>query len=351
MIPIHHNSIRLPEYDAFLVCLHARIKLWLWPEKKQAYQKTRSDNVILPDGKVVKVQIVVNKKMRRIAELSYIQGIFAPKFQRYSTFENFVYQKARDMEGSINDWRHIQSQLQTGVSRSNVNYVLDKIFNRWGFDSHDFPKQLLIDDIDTDTCPYCNRAYTKTITYTTDGGKKVIKAELDHFYPRSLYPYLAICYENLVPCCGPCNGTNGKWNQDTIYAMNPFQQHSADDITFSVSFPIEYALDMSKWQTERNVSINIDIKGKDKKYLEKNQTLFHWREIYESHIDYVQELYYKRNLKDKKCFNLSLGKQLSWLTEEQIKRLIVGTYITEKDYGKRPLSKFRTDIARQFGLI
>ena len=39
------------------------------------------------------------------------------------------------------------------------------------------------------------------------------------------------------------------------------------------------------------------------------------------------------------------------LTESEINRFITGAYTDSKEYGKRPLSKFVTDISRNIGLI
>ena len=55
------------------------------------------------------------------------------------------------------------------------------------------------------SCPYCNRQFTFSITVSRlkkDGKTltlKTIKPELDHFFPKSKYPYLAISLYNLIP--------------------------------------------------------------------------------------------------------------------------------------------------------
>lgn len=49
-------------------------------------------------------------------------------------------------------------------------------------------------------CPYCNRMYTTTLY-----GKKRIRPDFDHFYPQSIYPYLAVSLFNLIPSCSICN--------------------------------------------------------------------------------------------------------------------------------------------------
>lgn len=53
-------------------------------------------------------------------------------------------------------------------------------------------------------CPYCNAEYV----YQIDGVTKQdwhARSPLDHFFPKSLYPYLATALGNLIPCCSRCN--------------------------------------------------------------------------------------------------------------------------------------------------
>jgi hypothetical protein len=46
-----------------------------------------------------------------------------------------------------------------------------------------------------------------------------------------------------------------------------------------------------------------------------------------------------------------LRKQGITLTDDDIKRVIVGNYVKEVDLGKRPLSKMMHDVATELGLI
>ena len=52
-------------------------------------------------------------------------------------------------------------------------------------------------------CPYCNRQYVTL--YRDSGNHQKTTADLDHFYAKSIYPYLALCVYNFVPSCQICN--------------------------------------------------------------------------------------------------------------------------------------------------
>ncbi|TCL67476.1 hypothetical protein EV196_10232 [Mariniflexile fucanivorans] len=42
----------------------------------------------------------------------------------------------------------------------------------------------------------------------------MIKPELDHYYPKSLYPYFGVSFYNLIPSCQSCNGLGVKGEND-----------------------------------------------------------------------------------------------------------------------------------------
>ena len=53
--------------------------------------------------------------------------------------------------------------------------------------------------LDVKVCPFCNRIYTTTLF------NRNVRPAFDHFYPKSIYPYLAVSLFNLIPICDICN--------------------------------------------------------------------------------------------------------------------------------------------------
>jgi len=59
-------------------------------------------------------------------------------------------------------------------------------------------------------CPYCHAHH---VNYHVNPGAPTKRAQyairppLDHFLPKSSYPYLAVSLNNLVPSCAPCNSS------------------------------------------------------------------------------------------------------------------------------------------------
>lgn len=55
-------------------------------------------------------------------------------------------------------------------------------------------------------CPYCNaETVGAAVLRCKDGRVKLHHSELDHFFPKSRYPVLALSLYNLIPSCTRCN--------------------------------------------------------------------------------------------------------------------------------------------------
>ena len=57
-------------------------------------------------------------------------------------------------------------------------------------------------DLELWRCPYCDSAFTGFYEYNE---KKKSIYDLDHFFPKSLYPFFALSLYNFVPSCQYCN--------------------------------------------------------------------------------------------------------------------------------------------------
>ncbi|ELY2764508.1 hypothetical protein SMY29_004396 [Cronobacter sakazakii] len=80
-------------------------------------------------------------------------------------------------------------------------------------------------------CLYCGIYDLKTISivkpteeneFKDENGKMLF--DLDHFYLKSQYPFLALSFFNLVPCCGICNSRiRGTKEFDHTTHINPYE--------------------------------------------------------------------------------------------------------------------------------
>jgi len=192
-----------------------------------------------------------------------------------------------------------------------------------------------VEKLDLKTCPYCNRNYTFVVD--EDSGK--LRPEIDHFYPKSIYPFLAMSFYNLIPSCPICNHT--KSNKDRLDLKNPYDIKNED---FKFTY-IPTSVDFSNIENKKYDLDDFDIE------LDGNQAnieVFKLEELYKQHKDIVLELlikkayYPKSYIEELKSFDFS---------EDEIYRYLLGNYKKDEDLHKRPLSKLTRDISEELGLL
>ena len=218
------------------------------------------------------------------------------------------------------------------------NIFIDSIYDLDArFDKLEFIKQ-----IDIDTCTYCNRSYI----YYLSKDKK-IKPELDHFYPKNVYPYLGMSFYNLIPTCQTCNGFSAKSEQDPLDAglINPYLT-KFDDFQFTYEPVTGHVL--STVLDKKSIEVKL------KKNIPGHLTVFKLDLLYAQHADHVLELIIKSKIKYSDTYRKYLqgyaDKGLV-LTDHEIDRMILGNYSRSNDVHLRPLAKIYQDIGKELGLI
>ncbi|KOP38487.1 MULTISPECIES: HNH endonuclease [unclassified Flavobacterium] len=218
-----------------------------------------------------------------------------------------------------------------------------------GYDN--FNNITFLEKMEIDTCVYCNKNYTLSIS------KMHARAQLDHWFPKDKFPILALSFYNLIPSCQSCNHLKGNceliikqiiekndatkaeillWLENALLEMNhPYMKSE----NFQFTWFFDNSLNNSK--TEFRV--------KDKKTRETlkfNRT----KEIYNAHSNKeLRDLLDLRSKYSKNYLDILLNKTFSHLSisEEEAYRMIFGIEIIEEDYHKRPFSKFKHDIIKE----
>lgn len=85
-------------------------------------------------------------------------------------------------------------------------------------------------------CPYCDDEYLTTVVID---GKKRRTGEIDHFFPKSIYPGLAMCIHNLVPSGQNCNGLK----MEKVIGANPHEEDIEDKTFLYPDLPVGVVLD------------------------------------------------------------------------------------------------------------
>jgi len=212
--------------------------------------------------------------------------------------------------------------------------IFEKEYNNWG-GRKKYGAYTFVQTLDLKTCPYCNRNYTFVVN--DENGK--LRPEIDHFYPKSIYPFLAMSFYNLIPSCPICNHT--KSNRVKEHLENPYDieegsykfTYRPNNIEFSVVEKEKYNFN----------SFEIEVRGN-----QSNIELFKLEELYKQHKDIVLELLIK-----KAYYPQSYIEELSsfGFSQDEIYRYLFSNYNQDDDFHKRPLSKLVRDISEELGLL
>lgn len=195
----------------------------------------------------------------------------------------------------------------------------------------------VFDSLNIRTCPYCNRQYTFTLKPNKKGDPNT-SPEFDHFYPKSIYPTLAISFYNLVPSCHCCNHGKG---QKQLY-VNPYESDFQGAFYLKDKAGNRFnSNDILYIKDEKDIHVGYQgsyEESEDVKTLGLDQ-------LYSMHRDYVQEIIDKVNgYKAASMQDLIDSFQGYYNTPQQIYDFVWGKYLELSEQEKRPLSKFTKDL-------
>lgn len=226
-----------------------------------------------------------------------------------------------------------------------------KMFVNQGYESKKWNRGKLIEATGVKVCPYCNRVFVENVV----DGTGSVRGQLDHFYPKEKYPYLAISRYNLVPSCGYCNGKSGKGEKDPkdCGLVSPFELNNDQGIKF------EATITSGRFLSLNHCAQSLSIKAVPQvTELSENISTFHLEAIYNTHTDYVAEMYFKYCQMKTDAYKTFTKKILArarkgrfafhGFSMEDWQRIVFGVYSDEKDYCKRPMSKFCMDMLKDF---
>jgi hypothetical protein len=207
------------------------------------------------------------------------------------------------------------------------------------------------------SCTTCNTQYTLKTNQTS--GEKLL-FHLDHYFPKSVYPYLSLSYYNLIPCCASCNMSKSNKPFTLRDNIHPYIDSFHDIAKFKIdnSSLADFLVDPNK--NEEKITYNVEIRAKyfgNKIYETKLENYLREFRINEQYVQfkdlaaetYLKSKYYeKARRKELKSFFDGSGIHIS---DELIKRFILGNYHQDKDLLKRPLAKFMKDIGEDLNLV
>ncbi|RAJ11709.1 hypothetical protein [Arenibacter echinorum] len=260
-------------------------------------------------------------------------------FKQLPKFKVYLKEK-RNTKNYCKSIRRVYSKYLTELLRI-IDY--DTFSNKKK--NSDYDTYRLAQNLNINTCTYCNRLYTKTVVNTIDKGKvvKLTRPTFDHWFPQSKNPLLGLSFYNLIPSCTVCNSSlKGSVDMTLDQYLHPYIDC---DINFQFSYKLK-AIDQNEF-TITNIGDDLNSRSKN------TSDFFKLKEIYETHLDEIDDL-----VKIKKAYSVTYLKNLkdlfmesNQLSNEEIYRLAFGTEINELKFDRRPLSRMKRDLLIELGII
>lgn len=195
------------------------------------------------------------------------------------------------------------------------------------------------------TCVYCNANFTIS---ASDGNGYY---ELDHWKPKTSYPYLSTSFYNLQPCCSSCNRRKSNDDREYFHLWNGTHRKYGDVIGVNLTRK-SIVLYKVTHHVDDLVPVFYSAKRKYSPMRNVMQDRLHIEERYKEHLDIAEEVIWRSMAYNPSMIN-SLRKSVSKVvpSNADVNRFIIGTYSKRKDVHKRPLTLLRQNIARQLGLL
>ncbi len=191
-------------------------------------------------------------------------------------------------------------------------------------------------------CVYCNASYT----VTTNDNKATF--QVDHFFPKSKYPFLCISFFNLQPACMHCNQIKSK-STEYKFGLYTLKETELDPFYFSIDDKsiIKYML-----SNDSDV-LKFKLKSTDNGIAaDKHSDFFHIDGLYAQFTDAAEEVVWKSKIYNSAYREQMLAAFMSNFSYNMadFKRFYLGFYPDKKDVNKRPLTLLMQGIAKEMGL-
>lgn len=196
----------------------------------------------------------------------------------------------------------------------------------------------LLAKMNVKTCPYCDRQYITNFDINKSS------ADLDHFYPKSEYPYLALNIYNFIPACPICNRL---FKNDEEIQVNPRFEEFGNDAVFTIKNKLISYIDMNL----EDIDIEIDIKNQElETKINSNIDTFKLKEVYKVHRDYIYQLIKDINFRSNKNYINDISDLIN-SNDNQYKDKILEELILQpykfKIENNEPLGKLTKDILNE----
>ena len=333
-----------------------------WEKIKEEHSEWYSDN-ILPNIRNA-YEFIESQKSKSYSMKKYLELLkkiidkgkdFIIQKELFLDYENKEIDKIIKIMKKKN--KKSKSILEIRFEKLNISeeYLPNQLFcyKKLQTGNKNWNRHKLLSLIGIEICPYCQRNYISSYEESND---EKTTADLDHFYPKSLYPFLALSLYNFIPSCQICN-SRFKGNKDTRDSIYPYEEGFDElGVKFKTSKEVISEI-LGERYSDFYVKIDYEnLKNKEDGEKVKNsiENLGLDRVYKKSHNQYIQNLLYNiekypenylENCVEMFESNVDKKKQL----EEYFKDIVKEPYRKRIENGE-PLAKLTKDILEEFNI-
>ena len=215
----------------------------------------------------------------------------------------------------------------------------------------------LIQMLNVNVCPYCGRVFTTTIKSKDSNNART--CQVDHFYPQSKYPWLAISLCNLIPACGFCNLHKSDNTNDAI--LYPYDEGIGDLYRFTThpTKGVEYLVGSRNSEEDFTVSLDPVIPHRSQEELSDYEkrigneiNMFKVNELYSTHNSYVCNIFRQRYILGDPYINSIFSSFKNMFdSPEDVRAMMYLKRIDSESIGSNPLDKLTRDIDHEIDLL
>ncbi|MGA5681364.1 hypothetical protein ACPCHR_27465 [Bacillus bombysepticus] len=269
--------------------------------------------------------------------------------------------KLESQNEEIKEGKELYENIEKIFNYSNFTTISESKNENTRWDAYELVKNLKVE-----VCPYCNRQFTTTVE-PIKGEMGRTRPELDHFYSQKRYPFFAVSFFNLIPCCHICNSNlKGSKEFDVETHLHPYDNELDDLVDFTVKFNEEIGdkdYVNALLHNPQILTIDFKINALKKQHYKRSEfklllhkinnskRVFKLKTLYNAHTDYVGEIIIKSLLYNNDSIE-SMYKDFPNLfsEKEDLLRVVYSNYVDAENMDKRVLAKLTKDIVKEFGI-
>lgn len=332
---------------------------WKW------FQKILDDIEDWTRPKKEQANIDISKKQKR-RDFIYKQFGFSNDNQieelicaKYQTMQNMI-QQSLYVSKTFYNHNDKRGTGGTRISEEDRNALIRALGYEEFIDleePHKWGAYTFCQKLGVNVCPYCNRQYVFTVVKDKmrqpvgskrSPQKRLVRPQIEHFFPKSVYPFFSCSIYNMIPGCSICNSKKSSVDTYLHPMIYPYKEEFGKKGHFFVDFDINKIKEnddsVFDKELEDDISVKIysyDGKKLDKKIRQSVKKLI-LEELYSCHQIEIKNILKRYRLTT--LANLQRYDRMN-LDTRFAEDIILGRPLCKKS--EYPLRKFSEDIIEQ----